>query len=161
MKITKLYTEISLIEKKFKKDKIFYFIKTPNVAITIAKSKNKFLIVSQKRIAINKTTYEFPGGFIDKGFTALQTAKNELHEETGYKCLKNPKQFVSFYPEPGRLKCKYFCFFTDKVLKKGKPEKDINLHLLSKNQIFNLIKKNKFNHASHIYAFLSYLNLKK
>ena len=57
MKIKKLYTGISLIEKKFDKNKIYYYLKTPNISIIIAKIKNKFLVVSQKRIPINKITY--------------------------------------------------------------------------------------------------------
>ena len=37
MKIKKLYTGISLIEKKFDKNKIYYYLKTPNISIIIAK----------------------------------------------------------------------------------------------------------------------------
>jgi len=160
MKITKLYTGISLIEKKFQKNQIYYYLKTPNVSIIVAKIKDKFLVVSQKRIPINKITYEFPGGIIDKGSNPRKSAKTELFEETGYKCFNNPKKLFSIYPEPGRLNGKYFSFFTDKVTKINNPEKGIKLHLLSKSQIFKLIKVGKFNHACHIYAFFSYLKMK-
>ena len=40
------------------------------------------------------------------------------------------------------------------------PEKGINLHLLTKSQIINLIDKKKFSHAAHVYAFFLYLNKK-
>ena len=40
--------------------------------------KNKFLVVSQKRIPINKITYEFPGGIIDKGSNPINSAKTLL-----------------------------------------------------------------------------------
>tara|TARA_B100001057_G_scaffold233252_1_gene233462 strand:+ start:338 stop:826 length:489 start_codon:yes stop_codon:yes gene_type:complete len=160
MKVKKLYTGISLIEKKYKKNEKYFFLKTPNVAIIIAKFNNKFLIVSQKRIAVDKITYEFPGGFIDKGSSPKKTAKKELFEETGYKCINNPKKIISFYPEPGRIKCKYFCYSANKIIKVNNPEKGINLHLFSKSQILNLIKKEKFNHACHSYAFLSFLSSK-
>ena len=60
MKIKKLFTGISLIEKKFDKNQTYYYLKTPNISIIIPEIKNKFLIVSQKRIPINKVTYEFP-----------------------------------------------------------------------------------------------------
>ena len=160
MKIKKLYTGISLIEKKFDKNKIYYYLKTPNISIIIAKIKNKFLVVSQKRIPINKITYEFPGGIIDKGSTPLKSAKTELFEETGYKCIGNPKKLGTIYPDPGRLDCKYFCYFTNNIKKKNKPEKGINLQLLTKSQIISLISKKKFSHACHVYAFFSYLSKK-
>ena len=161
MKVKKLFPGISLIEKKFNKNQIYYFLKTPSVAITIAKIKNKFLVVSQKRIPINKITYEFPGGLIDKGSNPKKSAENELLEETGYKNISKLKKIFSIYPEPGRLNCKYHCFFTDRVIRINKPEKGINLHLLSRSQILQLIKKDKFDHACHAYAFFSYLNMKK
>ena len=158
MKIKKLFTGISLIEKKFQKNQIYYYLKTPNISIIVPKIKNKFLVVSQKRIPINKITYEFPGGIIDKGSNPINSAKTELYEETGYKCIGNPKKLFSIYPEPGRLDCKYFCFFTNKINKIKKPEKGIKLHLLSKSQIIKLIKKDRFDHACHVYAFFAYLN---
>ena len=157
MKIKKLYTGISLIEEKFNKNQIYYYLKTPNVSIIISKTKNKFLIVSQKRIPIDKITFEFPGGAIDKGINAKLAAKKELFEETGYKCNGKIEKILSIYPEPGRLKCKYFCFFTNSIKKINLPEKGINLHLFSKEKILNLIYKNKFEHATHAYAFLRYL----
>ena len=160
MKIKKLFTGISLIEKKFDKNQIYYYLKTPNISIIIPEIKKKFLIVSQKRIPINKVTYEFPGGIIDKGNTSLKTAKNELFEETGYKCFSEPKKIGAIYPDPGRLDCKYICYYTNKVKKINNPEKGINLHLLSKSQIVNLIDKKKFSHAAHVYAFYLYLNKK-
>ncbi len=160
MKIKKLFTEIFLIEKKFKKNQSYFYLKTPNIAVIIAKIKDKFVVVSQNRIPINKITYEFPGGIIDKGNSALKTAKVELYEETGFRCIKNPKKLLSIYAEPGRINSKHFFFITDKIIKIKKPEKGIKLHLLSKSQIYKLIKKGEFNHSAHAYAFLSYLNMK-
>ena len=158
MKIKKLFTGISLIEKKFDRNQTYYYLKTPNVSIIVAKTKNKFLVISQKRIPINKVTYEFPGGIIDNKSNPMNSAKTELYEETGYKCIRSPQKLFSIYPEPGRLDCKYFCFFTDKIIKINKPEKGIKLHLFSKSKILEMIKKDKFDHACHVYAFLAYLN---
>ena len=158
MKIKKLFTGITLIEKEFKKKQIYYFLKTPDVSIVISKIKNKFLVVSQKRIPINKITYEFPGGAIDAGSNSKKAAMTELFEETGYKCNGKIKKLLTIYPEPGRLKCKYYCYFTNTIKKINKPEKGIKLHFLSKKQILNLINEEKFSHSCHAYAFLSYLN---
>ena len=160
MKSKKLYTEIFLIEKKFNKNQTYYFLKTPNISIIIPRIKNKFLVVSQKRLPINKITYEFPGGIIDKGSNPKKTALTELYEETGYKSVSNPKKLLSTYPDPGRLKCEYFCYYTNKLEKINLPEKGINLHILSKSEIIKLIHNNKFSHACHGLAFFSYLNKK-
>ena len=158
MKKKYLFPRIFLIEKKFKKSQIYYYLKTPDISVMIATIKGKYLVVSQKRIPINKTTYEFPGGIIDKGRTPVNSALNELLEETGYRCTGKPKKLLSLYPDPGRLDCKYFGFFSNKIIKVNKPEKGIKLHLLTKKQILLLIKKNKFHNACHVANFFSYLN---
>ena len=158
MKAKKLYTGITLIEKKFNKNQTYFYLKTPDISIMIAAIKKKFLVVSQKRIPINKITYEFPGGIIDKGSTPIGSAKLELFEETGYECKNIPKKIGAIYPDPGRLDCKYICYFTNKIKKINLPEKGIRLHLLSKSQIIKLIDKKKFSHACHVYAFFLYLS---
>ena len=45
------------------------------------------------------------------------------------------------------------------LIKIQKPEKEISVMIKSKKQIISLIKKKKFNNASHIAAFFSYLYL--
>ena len=82
-----LSNRIVLINKKFKKKEFYHYFKTPNLSLVIPIYKKKFIIVSQKRIPINKINYEFPSGLIEKKETLLQSAKKELLEETGYKCI--------------------------------------------------------------------------
>ena len=160
MKKKKLYPGLFLIEKKFDKDQIYYYLKTPNISIIIAEFKKKFLVVSQKRIPINKIIYEFPGGIIDKNSSPMNSAKTELFEETGYKCVGNPIKLGNIYPDAGRLNCEYFCYYTKNIKKINKPEAGIKLHFLSKSQIFKLINQKKFSHACHIFALIKYLNKK-
>ena len=157
MKKIKLFTGIYLIKKKFKKNQIYYFLKTPKISIIIPIFKDKFLLVSQHRIPINKKTYEFPGGLIDKGQTAKKAAINELYEETGFKSLISPKKFFTIHPDTGRLNCKYECFFTNKIKKINRPEKGINIHFFSKKKILQLIKSGKFTHSCHVAAFYNYI----
>ena len=54
--------------------------------------KNVFVLVSQKRIPVNKISYEFPSGMIDKGENSISAACREFYEETGYKILGRPKK---------------------------------------------------------------------
>lgn len=46
------------------------------------------VLVKQFRPAINDYIYEFPAGLVDPGESVEETAKRELFEETGLKCVK-------------------------------------------------------------------------
>jgi len=153
----KLTSRILLINKKFKTNQYYHYLTTPNVTIIVPEIKKKFIIVSQKREPINKINYEFPSGQIDENESPARAAARELFEETGYKSIRSPNKLLDFFPEPGRLSNKNYCFYTKKLLKIKKPEKGIKIRLVSKGTLFNLIRSKKFNNASHIAAFFLYL----
>ncbi|MBD1156202.1 NUDIX domain-containing protein [Pelagibacterales bacterium SAG-MED16] len=46
--------------------------------------KYVFVLVSQKRIPVNKINYEFTSGMIDKGENSISAACREFYEKTGY-----------------------------------------------------------------------------
>ena len=154
MKDLKLTNQISLINKKFKKKEFYHYFKTSNLSLVIAKIKNKYILVSQKRVPINKINYEFPSGIVEKNETTLRSAQKELTEETGYKSRSKLIKMITFYTEPGRLTTKITGYYTKQLIKISKPEKGIKVHLLSQNDIFKLILKQKFNNSSHIAMFL-------
>ena len=154
----KLYKSIYLIKKKIRKKEYYYFLQVPNFSILIPKIGNKFILVSQKRYAINKVTLEFPSGWIDKNEKPSAASIRETFEETGYKSLIKPKKIIDFHEEPGRLTSNVYVYFSDKLKKLNKTEKNIKVHLLTQNEIFNLIKKKKFNNGTHIAAYLAFLN---
>ena len=154
MKDIKLTNQISLINKKFKKKEFYHYFKTSNLSLVIAKIKNKYILVSQKRVPINKINYEFPSGIVEKNETTLRSAQKELTEETGYKSRSKLIKIITFYTEPGRLTTKITGYYTKDLINISKPEKGIKVHLLSQNDIFKLILKQKFNNSSHIAMFL-------
>ena len=154
MKDIKLTNLISLINKKFKKKEFYHYFKTSNLSLVIAKIKNKYILVSQKRVPINKINYEFPSGIVEKNETTLRSAQKELTEETGYKSRSKLIKMITFYTEPGRLTTKITGYYTKDLIKISKPEKGIRIHLFSKSDIFKLILKQKFNNSSHIAMFL-------
>ena len=153
----KLTSRIFLINKKFKVNQYYHFLITPDVTILIPEFKGRFIVITQKREPINKITYEFPGGHIDKNESPVKSSAKELLEETGYKSISKPKKLLDFFLEPGRLSNKVHCFYSKNLTKVRKPEKGMKVKLFSKKQIFNLIKLKKFNSSSHISAFLIYL----
>jgi ADP-ribose pyrophosphatase len=62
--------------------------------------KKRVLLVRQYRLPAGKELWELPAGKIDDGENALQTAKRELAEETGYRARKW-KKLASFFASPG------------------------------------------------------------
>lgn len=62
--------------------------------------KKRVLLVRQFRLPASKRLWELPAGRIDPGETALQAARRELIEETGYRARKW-KKLVSYWPSPG------------------------------------------------------------
>ena len=154
----KLTTGIILVNKRYKKKEFYHYFKEPNNVIVIPIYKSKFLVVKQKREPINKKNYEFPMGWVDKGETPITASKRELLEETGYKTLMTPKKLLEYYADPGRGSRSCICYYSKKLKKIKKPEKNINIFLKSKKQIINLINTKKFNNASHIAAFYCYIN---
>jgi ADP-ribose pyrophosphatase len=63
---------------------------------------NRILLVRQYRLPARRYLWELPAGTIDEGETALQTARRELAEETGYRAKKWQK-LAEFFPSPGFL----------------------------------------------------------
>ena len=156
----KLFDRIFLINKKYKKNELYHYFEVPDVSIIIPIINKKFLVISQRREAINKVNYEFPCGWIDLGETPSKSAARELTEETGYKSLYRPKKLIKFYEETGRMNSRAHCFFSRKLIKVAKPEKGIKIFFYNKNEIINLIKKNKFNNGTHIAAFYKFISIK-
>ena len=153
----KLSYGITLINQKFKKNEFYHYFDLPNVSITLPIINNKFLIISQKRIPINSFIYEFPSGWIDRDETAINSAKRELLEETGFKTVIELKKILEFYPEVGRMNNKVYAFYTNKLVKVNNPEKGIKNKLVSKNELIKLISKKKFNNSAHIAVFYHFL----
>ena len=105
----KLTNNITLINKPFKKKEYYHFLKTSDLSLVVAEiKKNVFVVVSQKRIPVNKINYEFPSGIIDKGENSISAACREFYEEPGYKILGKPKKLFTINCEPGRLTTKIY-----------------------------------------------------
>ena len=73
-----------------------------SAVVLVVDEKKKVLLVQQYRLPAGKQLWELPAGKIDPGENALQAAKRELSEETGYKA-KSWKKLASFWASPGFL----------------------------------------------------------
>ena len=67
-----------------------------------------------------------------------------------------PKLVGKIYPDIGRMENMLWVFYLDKCKRslKWKNEEKIKTKFLSKKEIFNLIKSNKFNSSVHLSAIL-------
>ena len=119
MKNINLTNNIKLINKPYKKKGYYHFLKTANLSLIVCEiKKDKFVVVSQKRVPVSKVTYEFPSGIIDKGENPLSAACREFYEETGYKISGTPKKIFTINCEPGRLTTKIYCYYSNNIIKK-------------------------------------------
>lgn len=86
--------------------------------------KRRVLLVRQYRLPARRYLWELPAGRIDPGETALQTARRELIEETGYRARRWSK-LASFYPSPGFVAEKMTLFLaTELTAGKAQPMDD-------------------------------------
>ena len=74
----------------------------------------RILLIRQYRLAAGKPLWELPAGSIDKGETALQAAKRELAEETGYRS-RSWRKLLEFYPSPGFVDEKMTVFLAETI----------------------------------------------
>jgi ADP-ribose pyrophosphatase len=66
----------------------FYGVAHGGVLVIPILPDGRIALISQYRYLIDASQIEFPGGAIDEGETALESAKRELLEETGCKAVE-------------------------------------------------------------------------
>jgi len=91
-----------------------------SVAVLIYhKSKNAFVLVKQFRPPVfvkngDGFTYELCAGIMDKNISPIQTAKEEILEETGYEvAIENIEKITEFYTSVGSAGAKQELFYAE------------------------------------------------
>ncbi|GAB5562491.1 MAG: NUDIX hydrolase [Synoicihabitans sp.] len=117
----------------------------------------RIVLVRQYRHATGMFGLEFPGGILDEGEDPLAGARRELQEECGATGGAWSEVAV-FYPNPARQTNRFHCFLGKEVALDGTTDFDTNeeleLHLLTAQEIDQAIAAGTFHQAPHIAAFL-------
>jgi len=119
---------------------------------------NKIVIVEIFRYPANRLGLELPSGNIEKGETPRACAIRELKEETGYKAGK--LRMISWFQPWIRSAHKAYIFHAEK-LTKGAQKTDeieqIEVKLLSTNEVREKLENNEITHAPTIIALQKFL----
>ncbi|MFH0713493.1 MAG: NUDIX hydrolase [Candidatus Micrarchaeota archaeon] len=136
----------------------------PSVAIVAVTPNDKIVLIKQYREPLEKEILELPAGVKDRGDeTALQTAKRELIEETGY-TSKTWTSLGRFSIEPNVVATQPFIFLALDATRKQqmKIEENIKHREYTWNEIEELINKRQLTDAlsiASLYAAKIYLNI--
>ena len=123
--------------------------------------EKRILLVRQYRLPAGKHLWELPAGKIDEGETALQAAKRELIEETGYRA-KKWKKLASFLPSPGYMEEKMTIYLA-KDLEEGEAQpmddERIEKKWFTKKEVAEMLRSNKIVDAKTMIGYLYWAKL--
>lgn len=136
------------------------------VILAIDNSKNKrdpwIVMERQYRHAANQYLWELPAGKIDAGEAALDGAKRELIEETGYRA-KKWLPLVEYYASPGFLGESMKVFLAE-GLESGdaspEEDEDIELRLVKLSEVLKMIEKGVILDGKTLTSVLLYARLR-
>lgn len=127
------------------------------VAIVICEN-NKFLFVKQYRKAFEEVLLEIPAGKLEKNEEAVDCARRELEEETGY-IANSLKLLQVVYPTPGFCTEKIY-LYKGEDLKQGKKnfdqDEDLITEWIEKDKVLKMIKEGKIKDAKTIIGVVLY-----
>lgn len=124
----------------------------------VVDEKKRVLLVEQYRLPAGKKLWELPAGKIDPGENALQAAKRELSEETGYKA-KSWKKLASYWASPGFLAEKMNIYLaTDLQTGVATPMGDerIEARWFSSKEMDTLIREGKMDDGKTLIGYLTW-----
>jgi ADP-ribose pyrophosphatase len=137
-------------------------VRHPGSAVMMAvDDKKRVLLVRQYRLPAEKNLWELPAGKLDEGETAIQAAKRELIEETGFRA-KKWKKLVEFYPSPGYVAEKMTVFLATGLTEgEAQPMEDerIEKRWFPKKELTEWIRGNKILDAKTMIGYLYWAKL--
>ena len=140
----------------------YFVLEYPDWVNTIARTKDgKFVMIRQYRHAIGKANYELCGGCVENGEEPVLAAQRELLEETGFGGGKW-RQNLRLSSNPSTNHNWVYNFIAEDVEPVGEPAldegEDLSCHLLSLEEVKNLLKNNEIIQSVHACALWKYLS---
>jgi len=134
-----------------------------SATVLIVDAKKRVLLVKQYRMPVGGYVWEIPAGKIDPGENALQAAKRELKEETGFKAKKWTK-LVGFWASPGFLAERMTIYLAeDLVAGEAQPTEDERLETkwFTSKEIDGMIAAGKLDDAKTLLGYLLWKRAKR
>jgi len=140
---------------------LFTVLESPNwVNIIPITDDGNVVFVRQYRHGTDSITLEIPGGLVETNEPAIEAAKRECIEETGYIGEGEPILLGTSYPNPAFLNniCSTFVWFGCKKLNGQNLDKHEIIEILEipKNNIRRMILENEINHSVILTALFYY-----
>jgi ADP-ribose pyrophosphatase len=116
----------------------------------------RVLVVEQFRLPARDVLWELPAGRVDPGESALEAARRELREETGY-AAEEWRELITFYPSPGFVDEKMTVFLAHDLTEgAAEPMEDetIETHWLTVDEMEERIQSGKIRDGKTLVGFL-------
>jgi 8-oxo-dGTP pyrophosphatase MutT (NUDIX family) len=138
----------------------FYILEYPDFCNVIAITKEgQFVLERQYRHAQQITGYEIPAGCVEPGEDAMEGAKRELYEETGYSGGEW-RHFMTISPNPGactNYSHTFLAIGVEKVSTQHLEEsEDISIELFSEEEVFEMLQRGEFHQAMMVAPLWKY-----
>lgn len=131
----------------------WYIFEFPDWVNVIARTKQgEFVMISQYRHGLGETRYELVAGCCEEGESPEQSARRELLEETGY-AGGEWREFFITSANPTNHNNLVYTFLAEGVERVAEQEtedgEDINVHLMSAEQVRELLDANEIMQCTH------------
>jgi 8-oxo-dGTP pyrophosphatase MutT (NUDIX family) len=129
------------------------FFQADYVSVLAIRPDGLIPIVRQYRPALERYTYELPGGLLDRDVAPETVAISEVFEETGYRLASAPILLGCLAPDTGRLENRLWGYFARTCASADAgwvPEQGIEVQMISRTELREMITTGQFDHALHI-----------
>lgn len=144
--------------RKAGKDYPYSYMEGQDSVAVLGRKDDRFVFIRQYRHSVMEHTLEIPGGAVEHGEDALETAMREMREETGYE-LRNMKPMGCFYPSVGSSDEKCYLFYGECGEKRNQllePLEELFVELLTYEQVEQAIIRNELQHSMALVIWLKY-----
>lgn len=137
----------------------FHLVNGPHwTAVLCLTSERQVVLVRQYRHGFGGASLELPAGVIEPSETAIDAARRELLEESGFE-VTSIEPLLSAAPEPSRSSTRAHFFFAQgaRAVKAQQLDhsEDMEVVLVTVPELMDLIDQGQIVHAAHIAAILS------